>query len=106
MYKFNVDRDEFMNLMDQYPLVYHFVYATIARIDPIDILKSGAPYYEYDLEVRDIVYNLQSCESPEQIREMVLVVFRHWFKRAGSLEHNQQFHHDLWSIRNDYIVDY
>jgi hypothetical protein len=50
----------------------------INGIDSVGLL-GVCPHDEYDPEVEDIISKLNECNTSEEIKEMVIAVFTHWF---------------------------
>lgn len=59
----------------------------INRLDPIGLLKQGAPDDEYDDEIKKIAIGLPICNSVTDIQELVYNIFKENFgqETAGDI---------------------
>ena len=75
---------------DNYPDFFLLVRDIINEIDSVGLLGI-CPDDEYDPEVEDIISRLHECNTSEEIREMVIAVFTHWF--GSTISDSKRFEH-------------
>jgi hypothetical protein len=79
-------------------VLYAAINEIIERIDPLQLAHIGN---EYDIEVKEIIGNLEKCNTPEDVRKLVYEVFTYWFN-SDCVEHfvyNTYFDKEIFELK-------
>lgn len=85
--------------------MYWKVLNCINNVDPMSLLKHGAPYDEYESEVSDIVKLLPQVKSINELQERIYKVFAHWFDAAlvGPISSYSELAVEIWAIKEQHL---
>ncbi|TPE42782.1 DUF1871 family protein [Pontibacter mangrovi] len=86
---------------EEYQNAFRQVRLVVNSIDPMGLIDWCGPE-EYDAEVSDILTKLSQCGTEEEIKSMVIQVFRKWFDDPGDLSYYSRVGHDLMIVKNTY----
>ncbi len=53
----------------------------LSKLDPINLMKHGAPADEYDQEAAKIVAGLRRCTTTQEVQQLIYTVFEELFGR-------------------------
>lgn len=77
-----------MSYINKYQSLIKIVADTINKLDPIDLLKNGAPQNEYYEEIQKIAPLVQKCKNKIELGKLIRNVFVESFdeETAGNVD--------------------
>ncbi|MFD4706442.1 DUF1871 family protein [Gottfriedia sp. NPDC058432] len=77
-------------------LPYEIVKIEIDKWDPMGLLSGGAPDDEYDPEIKNIVNELKSVNTEQELAILTKNVFEKWFGEEFSFESCLTIAKNIW----------
>jgi hypothetical protein len=87
-------------LKAEYGELFDSVSAILYRVDPVGIAFDNPNLDEYAPEVGTILPRLRSCQSADDVSQIVYEEFVRWFNadNAGSQDHYRQIAREIWQL--------
>ncbi len=93
MSSFSEKQEQQRKLKQEYGWLYESFTQILAKDDPMNLVRIGAPVNEYDLEVNTILLRLHDAHSPEELGDIIYTVFVSAFGKSfasrGELSYQQ-----------------
>ena len=85
-----------------YDAVFEKTREIVNNHDPINLIAIGAPWDEYDPEIKDILKHFADVKHVDELIEIVWEIFVRWFDKviAGAKERYRALSQDLWDLKN------